>query len=460
MKPKAKHRQTLLKVVGVALTYLCLLSCANQPATDTHSANTPRWSGFVAQQQSTSNAGHYEYNGIGGSGKQPLDPFKSDPQTGGGIGGSGVQPTLPQQANGMGGSGRHGGNAPIENGLGGSGKQGDKAAIFGAIRKFGSIWVNDRHILLPESTDYFIAGTRSTRNALRLGQMVAVMADHHKHKYHAIEVHMVNNVVGTLRTPVISLSANTITNGKANADKARYQLEILGQRVLIDANSRIEDINGQRLDIHALAVGQRLAVSGIRTPQGDIQASLMVVNSAQPTLVAGPVRFIDGQYYMAGQVLVFPEQTPVLDQPLTLKGALKGEAFAVDQWQPMPYDRLLSIADEIWLEGFPMDDAELFLDGYEVQMPDFIDDLFDPEDAIRIGIDVDEQTFWLEDALEHDWDEQDWHHDDWDELDPEYHEEDWDEDWEPEYDPYDQDWEQEGWDESDTEEAIEDLEED
>lgn len=353
----------------VLFSLLLLTACAQHA----HSPSDARWSGYVAQQNEAISAGHYEYNGIGGSGRRETMPADN------GLGGSGKD-LLPRQANGLGGSGRTAPH-PLENGLGGSGRQGDKAAIFGAISKFGSIWVNDRHIELPDTTQYFLAGQPARSRQLRLGQTVAVLADAiSEDEYQAIEVHMIYNAIGKVDS--ISL-----------VDGQRV-LQVLGQNVRITENTRIQNQAGDL--ISEVSQHQRVAISGIRAPDQSIQASLIVINSPQATLLAGPVDTSHKQWQLGGQPLKFTAGAPDLSQPLQMRGEMLDGFFVVSEWQVMPHDRILSIADEIWLEGFPVNEAELFIEGFEVQLPEISDDLFEFEDSMRIGIDLEEQEYWLE----------------------------------------------------------------
>lgn len=352
---------------GLLLSCLLLLSaCATQDS---------RWSAYNSQGQGFKNTGNIEYNGIGGSGRQ------GEPLPENGLGGSGIRQA---QANGLGGSGRQA-NDIIENGLGGSGKQGpSKAAILGPISAFGSIWVNDRHIQLPNSTEYLIAGKQAQRSDLRLGQMVAVLADSiDDSDYQALEVHLLFNVVGKIETIAF-------TNDKI------AKLTLMGQTVLIDKSTRIVNHLGHELSQHPLKTADHIAISGLRMPNQEVKATLLVVQSQQSIQLAGPVSVIDGQYWLAQQKLAFNLQQPELDQPLRLQGKMQGGIFIVDDWAPLPHNRIFELADEVWLEGFPLSDAEFFIEGFEVQLPEFTDDLFDPNDSMRIGIDMEDQEFWMD----------------------------------------------------------------
>lgn len=360
----------------IAACFLLMVACA------THDS---RWSAYNSANQGFKNTGQIEYNGIGGSGRQ------ADTLPENGLGGSGNTPDInlhQAQANGLGGSGRQ---APdiIENGLGGSGKQASgKAAILGPISAFGSIWVNDRHIQLPNSTEYLIAGNNAQRSDLRLGQVVAVLADSlDDSDYQALEVHLMFNVIGKLETIELTESEK--------GDQQPTKLALMGQTVLIDNDTRIVNHTGERLTQRQLQSGEQIAISGLRMPNQEIKATLLIVQSPHKIQLAGPVSAIDGQYWIGQQKLSFNNQ-PELDQPIRMHGDLRDGLFVVNDWAPLPHDRIFELADEVWLEGFPLSDAEFFIEGFEVQLPEFTDDLFDPNDSMRIGIDMDDQAFWMD----------------------------------------------------------------
>jgi len=366
----------------LAACFLLLMACATQDS---------RWSAFHSDNRNFKNTGQIEYNGIGGSGRQQSDPSPEN-----GLGGSGNTQDInlhQAQANGIGGSGRQ---APdiLENGLGGSGKQpSNKAAILGPISAFGSIWVNDRHIQLPDSTEYLMAGKDAKRSDLRLGQMVAVLADSlDDSDYQALEVHLLFNVIG----PLNAVEKDKGQLAKGQRSKGQFaKLSLLGQTVLVDSDTRIVNQSGTVLTLQQLNTGERIAISGLRMPNQEIKATLVIAHTQQSIQLAGPVSAISGQYWLGQQKLAFTQQ-PELNQPLRLHGNIHDGVFIVNDWAPLPHHRIFELADEVWLEGFPLSDAEFFIEGFEVQLPEFTDDLFDPNDSMRIGIDLDNQEFWMD----------------------------------------------------------------
>lgn len=364
---------------NLALGLLCwlLLSCSGQQPQWHSGATTTPHSGQISYRGQPLN------NGLGGSGKTLF----ATPENG--LGGTGQQ-----ARNGLGGTGSPAQQQQQQatdnpgNGLGGSGQQAGRTTIIGSVSAFGSIWVNNRHILLPDDTRYFRDGEASARAAIRLGQVVAVLADEYGDDYQAVEVHAVNNVTGPLQ------SIQTLANGHT-------ELQILGQRVLINQHTRLLDQQQQAVSLQQLKTGQWLTVSGLRTPDQSIRASLIQPATQQIALLAGPLSALDGDFVLGEQRIQFGAATPELDQPLTLTGALVDGDFIVADWHPMPLSRLLELADEFWLEGFPVEDAGLYLEGFEVQLPDSFDQL-EYDDSISIGFDEQDGQFWLDDATQGD----------------------------------------------------------
>ena len=356
------------------LWLLCglLISCSS-PESQWRAVETSKSSKIEYQGRVIARAPTTE-NGLGGTGKAPF----AQPQNG--LGGTGKQ-----ARNGLGGTGspaEHQHSGSRQNGVGGTGKQPGKTTIVGSVTAFGSIWVNGRHILLPDETRYFRDGEQSARHDIRLGQVVAVLADEYGDDYQAVEVHSVNNVIGPLQ------SLQVLANGKT-------ELQILGQRVVADQHTRLLGQHQQAMSLTQLEAGQWLSVSGLRMPDQTIRASLLQPARQQIALLAGPLSALNGDIVLGEQRVRFGDQTPQLNQPLTLTGALVDGDFIVDDWQPMPLTRLLELADEFWLEGFPMEDAELYLEGFEVELPDAFDTL-EFDNSISIGFDEEGEYFWFD----------------------------------------------------------------
>ena len=163
--------------------------------------------------------------------------------------------------------------APGDQGIGGTGfslrpadEEGDRGiggtGVIGTIRKFGSIIVNDLRIAYPQDATVRIDGRPASVADLKLGQVVRVAAARGSDgglSTHVIDV--TSEVVG----PVERVSPKTMT--------------VLGQTV-----STAELKTPRRF-----AVGEHVAVSGLRRNDGTIVASLIQPSAGGLTKVAGPV---------------------------------------------------------------------------------------------------------------------------------------------------------------------------
>lgn len=178
---------------------------------------------------------------------------------------------------GIGGTGARPGPAPAEppgappggptlggdRGVGGTG-------VIGTIRRFGSIIVNDLRITYPKEVAVQIDGEPATAAALKIGQVVHVVARPGEGGLSTQRIDVTSEVVG----PVEFVSPG--------------RLVVLGQRVVTDG------IAGEWTQ------GARVAVSGLRRPDGVIVASLVESRDTGPDRVAGPVRREKGGLAIGG----------------------------------------------------------------------------------------------------------------------------------------------------------------
>ncbi|WP_375466290.1 DUF5666 domain-containing protein [uncultured Methylobacterium sp.] len=164
----------------------------------------------------------------------------------------------PQEAprdQGIGGTGARPADGPAgeDRGIGGTG-------MIGTIRRFGSIVVNDLRIAYPADVAVRIDGAPARGSDLRIGHVVRCVA-------HA--------EAGGLSTRRIDVTSEVV--GPVEA-VARGGMTVLGQRVSTAGMAG------------GWAVGDWVAVSGLRRPDGVVVASLIEPRSAGPAHVAGPVR--------------------------------------------------------------------------------------------------------------------------------------------------------------------------
>lgn len=167
-------------------------------------------------------------------------------------------PALAQSLDqGIGGTGARPPDTPGEEGDRGIGGTG----VIGTIRRFGSIVVNDLRITYPTDVAVRIDGRPATTSDLKVGHVVRVVA---------------RGSDGALSTQRIDVTSEVV--GPVEA-VARGRLLVLGQRVSVAA-----------AEVARWKVGDRVAVSGLRRPDGVIVASLIEPRLGGPTQVSGPVR--------------------------------------------------------------------------------------------------------------------------------------------------------------------------
>ncbi|MCJ2087833.1 DUF5666 domain-containing protein [Methylobacterium sp. E-005] len=161
---------------------------------------------------------------------------------------------------GIGGTGMMRTDAPRENPLG----EGDRGiggtGVIGTIRRFGSIVVNDLRIAYPPEVEVRIDGAAAKATDLKIGQVVHVVARPEGGGLATRRIDVTSEVVGPVEA---------ITPGR---------MIVLGQRV------STAGLTGD------WKPGARVAVSGLRRPDGVIVASLIEPRDAGPDRVAGPVR--------------------------------------------------------------------------------------------------------------------------------------------------------------------------
>lgn len=157
---------------------------------------------------------------------------------------------------GIGGTGARPGEGELDGGdrgLGGTG-------VIGTIRRFGSIVVNDLRIAYPADVAVRIDDAPASAAELKIGQVVKVVARESGEGLATRRIDVTSEVVG----PVEALGKRGLT--------------VLGQQV---AGAGLPG---------AWKIGDRVAVSGLRRPDGVVVASLVETRAAGPDRVAGPVR--------------------------------------------------------------------------------------------------------------------------------------------------------------------------
>lgn len=190
-------------------------------------------------------------------------------------GATGLAPFMarPQDAprdQGIGGTGARPEPAPAEPPLGGGDRGIGGTGVIGTIRRFGSIIVNDLRIAYPKDVAVRIDDAPATAEALKIGQVVHVVARPGEAGLSTQRIDVTSEVVGPVEFA------------------APGRLVVLGQRVVTAG------LAGE------WAQGTRVAVSGLRRPDGVIVASLVEPRPTGPDRVAGPVRREKGGLAIGG----------------------------------------------------------------------------------------------------------------------------------------------------------------
>ena len=197
-----------------------------------------------------------------------------------GIGGTGARPTE--------GPGEEG-----DRGIGGTG-------VIGTIRRFGSIVVNDLRIAYPKDVAVRIDGRAASVADLRVGHVVRVVA---------------RGAEGALSTRRIEVTSEVV--GPVEA-VARGRLTVLGQRVSAPGGA-----------FGAWKVGDRVAVFGLRRPDGVVVASLIEARTDGPARVAGPVRRGPGGVPTIGALRLEGLAPGLVGRRAVVTGEPAGTALAV-----------------------------------------------------------------------------------------------------------------------------------
>ncbi len=191
--------------------------------------------------------------------------------------------------NGIGGTGYQ----PGDNGIGGTG-------FIGAIRKFGSVWVNGERIAYPADVRIRIDGEPAVASQMRIGQVARLVAAPR------------DGVLTTDRIVILS----EVVGPVGRIDKAR--LEVLGQSV---------ELRSARM-ARGLKVGDRVAVSGLRKPDQTIVASLIERRDPGPDQIVGILaRDAGGQFHIGAQT-VTGVGAGVIGQRVIVRGTAADGAFA------------------------------------------------------------------------------------------------------------------------------------
>jgi hypothetical protein len=193
---------------------------------------------------------------------------------------------------GIGGTGVRFDRDPDDRGIGGTG-------IIGTIQRFGSIFVNDLRIVYPDTAVVSIDGRPAAIGDLRIGHVVRVEASRRKGRLSTAVIEVESEVAG----PIERLSSTMMT--------------VLGQSVVTDAIKNGADWR----------VGDEVAVSGLRRPDGAIVASFLEARPQGPMRIAGPVERAFDERLTIGDLTLVGVDPSLVGHRAILEGYLANGAF-------------------------------------------------------------------------------------------------------------------------------------
>jgi hypothetical protein len=182
-----------------------------------------------------------------------------------------------------------------DRGIGGTG-------VIGTIRRFGSIIVNDLRIDYPKDAAVRIDGEESSISALKIGQVVRVVAHESDGQFSTRRIDVTSEVVGPIE--------------RVGADK----LTVLGQTVSLAQLQKAQ---------RRWSVGDRVAVSGLRRPGGAIVASLVEKRESGLEQVAGLIGIAADGSLTIGNLKLNGVDPSLIGQRAVVRGSLAHGVFNV-----------------------------------------------------------------------------------------------------------------------------------
>ncbi len=222
-----------------------------------------------------------------------------------GIGGTGVSPSDPAEHLGQ------------DRGIGGTG-------VVGTIRRFGSIVVNDLHIAFPPSVRVTIDDRAATTHDLRLGHVVAVLAHRRLGKLATTEIAVQSEVVG----PVEFIDEDGF--------------KVLGQRVVPEHDKVLD----------GRYIGEVVAVSGLRRPDGSVVASLVEPRPGAGSRLRGPLRAERNGDLTIGSLRIAGLEANLAGRRVSLAGETRQQVFQPATVVVEPLVPFATEADRLSIEAY------------------------------------------------------------------------------------------------------------
>ena len=198
----------------------------------------------------------------------------------GGIGGTGVIPVEDREG---------------DRGIGGTG-------VVGTIRRFGSIVVNDLRIAYDEGTTLAIDGQPAPLTTMRLGHVVRVLAESGDAGLFTRHIAVTSEVIGRIRSV------------------SRSGLTLLGQTVVFDKGLRSR----------SWRPGTRVAVSGLRRPDGVIVATWIAIAAPGRSHVIGLLNGAGEGRFSVGRLTVETAEPRLVGRCVRITGIERGGRFVAE----------------------------------------------------------------------------------------------------------------------------------
>lgn len=232
-----------------------------------------------------------------------------------------------------------------EEGIGGTG-------IVGMIAGFGSLCIGGQEVFYDQNTPIMVNGQPVSDQIFGLGQMVSVRAKPldpavTENAYVATEIHLLHEVSGMVESVA----------------EDKHSFSILGQQIHLAENTSV-----------TLEQGDKIAVSGYRLPDGQIQATRIETSRDERLSLIGQVERVDEvQMVVSGQSIRLSEDQPRPSQgsEIRVEARLdKGELIAT-AWQDNPRMRFSAPVERVWIQRpLQMKDGK---PEWQIQRPDRLD---------------------------------------------------------------------------------------
>ena len=250
-------------------------------------------------------------------------------------------------------------------GCGGSSSGGsdtDPVVSRGVITGFGSVYVNSRRYQ-TEDTRFEVDDDSGSEDELRVGMVVTVKGYQDDSGYHADEIEYDNEIKGPVSDIVID-----------PADASRKTLTILGQAVLVTADTTIDDDGNLTYD--TIAIGDVLEVSGYPGDSELIATHIELQDDDDEIEIKGIIENLDPNgFEISGFPISYDTNTEIDDDITELENGLYVEVEG----------QLNGAGDTLIAKEIESEDDDDFDDIDEIEIVGAISDYNDGDKTFMLG---------------------------------------------------------------------------